>query len=332
MVSKNIYFTIRSVSTIGNYDYMFSYSFYMDGSINVEVRASGYIQGAFYANNEDYGFHIHDALSGSMHDHVLNIKADFDIAGTANTVRTISNVATQETYPWSFNKTRNTMKLSRADITNEDHSRFNWAANGLTQVVVANKNCTNKFGEARGYRIAPLSGTAHLAVENSSSIANAANWANHDIQITRQHDTEPRSTHAYNSQDVADPVIDFNAFLNSESLDQEDLVMWFNLGMHHVPHTGDLPNTVFTAAHSGIQFTPHNYLLGDPSKETVNMVRLAYEGGSANVETYGQGEGDTCALEYSPVEGHLEGYIGDVVIRKFPFNPNELFFQTNGIS
>lgn len=28
-VTKNTYFTIRSVSTVGNYDYMFSYSFYM---------------------------------------------------------------------------------------------------------------------------------------------------------------------------------------------------------------------------------------------------------------------------------------------------------------
>jgi len=27
--TKNTYFTIRSISTVGNYDYMFSYSFYM---------------------------------------------------------------------------------------------------------------------------------------------------------------------------------------------------------------------------------------------------------------------------------------------------------------
>jgi primary-amine oxidase len=304
----------------------------MDGSINVEVRASGYIQAAFFANNEDYGFHIHDALSGSMHDHVLNIKADFDIAGTANTVRKISNVATKEVYPWSFNKTRSTMKLARSDITNEDHSRFNWADNGLTQVVVINKDALSKFGEPRGYRIAPLSGTAHLTVEDSSNLINAANWANHDIQVTRQHDTEPRAAHAYNSQDVAHPVINFDDFFNSESLEQEDLVMWFNLGMHHVPHTGDLPNTVFTAAHSGIQFTPHNYLLGDPSKESVNMVRLSYGGGSATVNKFGQGTGNVCPLAYEPLVPDLEGYIGDVVIRKYPFNPNEPFYETDSIS
>ncbi|RMX72312.1 hypothetical protein D0869_14743, partial [Hortaea werneckii] len=66
--TKNVYFSVRSVSTVGNYDYMFTYSFHMDGSIHVEVRASGYIQSAYYAHNADYGYHIHDYLSGSMHD------------------------------------------------------------------------------------------------------------------------------------------------------------------------------------------------------------------------------------------------------------------------
>jgi primary-amine oxidase len=51
--TKNIYFTVRSVSTIGNYDYMFTYTFYMDGSMGVEVRASGYIQSAFYVRVQD---------------------------------------------------------------------------------------------------------------------------------------------------------------------------------------------------------------------------------------------------------------------------------------
>lgn len=64
-VSKNIYFAVRSVSTVGNYDYAFTTEFALDGSIKVSVRASGYIQSAFYAHNGDYGYHIHDALSGS---------------------------------------------------------------------------------------------------------------------------------------------------------------------------------------------------------------------------------------------------------------------------
>ena len=84
--SKNIEFTVRSIATVGNYDYMFDYTFHTDGSMEVTVRASGYIQGAFWSGDGDYGFHIHDNLSGDMHEHVLNYKLDMDIRGTKNSL------------------------------------------------------------------------------------------------------------------------------------------------------------------------------------------------------------------------------------------------------
>lgn len=49
-----------------------------------------------------------------------------------------------------------------------------------------------------------------------------------------------------NSVDPAHPIVDFGKFLDGESLDQEDVVVWFNLGMLHVPDQTDLPNTVQT--------------------------------------------------------------------------------------
>lgn len=87
-VTKNIVFIVRSVATVGNYDYVFDYEFYLDGSIHVTVRASGYIQSSFWTtgNPTNDGFHIHDHLLGSMHDHVLNYKLDLDVAGTANSL------------------------------------------------------------------------------------------------------------------------------------------------------------------------------------------------------------------------------------------------------
>jgi primary-amine oxidase len=84
--TKNIAFIVRAVSTVGNYDYLFEYAFHYDGSITATVRASGYIQGAFWSGDGDYGFHIYDNLSGSMHDHVINFKLDLDIKGRKNSL------------------------------------------------------------------------------------------------------------------------------------------------------------------------------------------------------------------------------------------------------
>lgn len=46
--------------------------------------------------------------------------------------------------------------------------------------------------------------------------------------------------------------------------------------MHHIPHTGDLPNTMFTAAHSAVRFEPFNYLDNDPSVASFQQVRVNY--------------------------------------------------------
>lgn len=301
-----------------SYDYMFSYEFYLDGSIRVEVRASGYIQAAYYAHNGDYGYHIHDVLSGSMHDHVLNFKADFDILGTENTMQLTTVVPVSQTYPWSQTP-RNTMMLQRQFIESEDDSRLLYDGNSATQYRVVNTDKPNKYGEYRGYRILPSDGTIHLTVQNSSNLVNAAKWAEYDLMVTKHHDTEPRSAHPYNEEDVYDPPIDFDKFFNSENLTQTDLVVWFNLGMHHVPHTGDLPNTVFTTAHSGVQFMPLNYLLGDASRETVNQVRINYHNGSvAELATFGQHQ-PVCELDFAAVDPDLWSYHGDVVVRKFPY-------------
>lgn len=97
-VTKNIVFVVRSVSTVGNYDYLFDYEFYLDGSIHITVRASGYIQSSFWASNmgAQDGFHIHDNLAGSLHDHILNYKVDLDVAGTANSLVKSTLVPTSE--------------------------------------------------------------------------------------------------------------------------------------------------------------------------------------------------------------------------------------------
>lgn len=60
--TKNTVFTLRSVSTVGNYDYTFTTRFYLDGSIEQEVRASGYIQSAYFAQNSEYGMRVSTSI------------------------------------------------------------------------------------------------------------------------------------------------------------------------------------------------------------------------------------------------------------------------------
>ncbi|WVR09407.1 hypothetical protein IAU60_006474 [Kwoniella sp. DSM 27419] len=332
-VTKNIALTVRSISTIGNYDYLFDYVFYLDGSIETIVRASGYIQTAFYAKNEEFGYRINQGLSGSMHDHVLTFKADFDILGTRNTLVKHTVEPIEKKFKWS-DKPRKTMHLVKSEITNEDQGKMNWADNGKEQVIVVNKEARNPYGEPRGYRIMPSRGGAgmRLTMTNSSNLLNSAGFASHQYYVTRQKDSERRASSAWNDYDPGHPLVDFSKFFNSENLVQEDIVLWFNLGMHHVPHTGDLPNTVFTTAQSGMMITPHNYLTDDPSRQSTQQIRIDYPSDQVTrVHTFGA-QKPAGVINLTGSDWDPYSYPGDVAVRKFPYDPQDPFTECRSAS
>jgi primary-amine oxidase len=132
-ISRNTYLVVRSVSTVGNYDYTIEYIFYLDGTVEVKYRASGYIITAFRSQKDgkenEYGYRIHDAVSSSMHDHVLNFKADLDVDGTSNTLTLIAIEPISVELPWDEQQTspQNTMHLVKRPVDKE--SGFDWPRN-----------------------------------------------------------------------------------------------------------------------------------------------------------------------------------------------------------
>jgi len=299
--SRNTFLTIRSVSTVGNYDYTIDYILYLDGTIEVKVRASGYIFGAFYANNlhkneDEYGHRIHDALSSSIHDHVISFKVDLDVAGTANDMVRLAVEPTTISYPWDqpHAKQRNTMHLKEYAVTEE--AGLEWPRNSGELFIVYSRDKRNAWGERRGYRIVSGTGvgnTPHLTILNSTALGSSARWAEKDLWVLRRKDSEPRGADPLNYIDPANPLIDFAGLANGESLlvhdnddDKDgggddydgDLVLYVNVGSHHVPHSGDIPNTLMHTSASSVMFIPHNFADRDPSRESVQGVRLQLKG------------------------------------------------------
>jgi len=230
-ISRNTYLVVRSVSTMGNYDFTIEYLFYLDATIEVKVRASGFIWAAFYdstsdsAKRNEYGYRVHHALATSMHDHVLNFKVDLDVAGTSNTFVRVGIEPVMKEYPWDevITKPRNTMHLVERVV--EKETGINWPANAGEMYTVMNENSTNDWGEKRGYRIIPGTGMgtpSHLSVINSTALEKAE-WAYKDLWLAKQKDTEPRSTEPLNVFDPANPLVDFAKIMDDEEVVDEDL-------------------------------------------------------------------------------------------------------------
>lgn len=292
--SRNTFLTVRSVSTVGNYDYTIDYVFYMDGALEVKVRASGFIFAAFYtANNtkseDEYGHRIQNALASSMHDHVINFKADMDVAGPANDMVRMALEPITKTYTWDQPEQpkRNTMHLVEYGVFEE--AGIDWPKNSGEFYIVYSSDQKNAWGERKGYRITSGTGmgsTPHLTILNSTTLGDSARWAEHDLWVLQRKDTEPRSADPLNYFAPHDPLIDFTKMANHESLEHGapdtsydgDLVIYFNVGAHHVPHSGDIPNTLMHTSATSVMFVPHNFNDRDPSRESVQGVRLQLKG------------------------------------------------------
>ncbi|GMF70492.1 unnamed protein product [Aspergillus oryzae] len=225
-VSRNNYLVLRMTAVVGNYDYTVEYIFYLDGTIEVKVRASGYIQGAYYipGESEKYGYRVHDRFATSMHDHVINFKADMDVVGPNNTLMKVTVEPRAQLFPWSEGVTLPTMGLSRTPI--EVECGLNWTANSQSMYIVLDTESKNSWGEMRGYRIMPGSGMgtpAHLTFNGSRSLGKAASWALNDLWVTRQKDDEERSASPRNAFNTDSPMVDFSQYLDQENIEQQDL-------------------------------------------------------------------------------------------------------------
>jgi len=66
-------------------------------------------------------------------------------------------------------------------------------------------------------------------------------------------------------------------------------VVYFNLGTHHVPHSGDVPNTLMHTSASSVMFIPHNFHDRDPSRESATGAKLDMKGNGerSTVEYFG---------------------------------------------
>ncbi|KAI2639154.1 copper amine oxidase [Hypomontagnella submonticulosa] len=258
-VVKASLLTLRSIATVGNYDYLFDYGFNVDGSLEITVRASGYLQSSFFFRDQGaWGPRIQEATQGSLHDHVLTWKADFDVLGTENNLQVTELKTVNTTQPW-WPELGEFEQIALETHNVETESQHNWADNGQIMYAVNHASKTNKWGAPRGYRIVPGRSNIRLSTLNSPFSRRNTALSKAHLTVTRQHDTEPWGNSVQNLNMPWKPQQDFDKFLDGESVEGTDLVVWMNLGMHHFTRSEDIPVTLYSEAVSSIMFAPQNF-------------------------------------------------------------------------
>src|SRR5947208_9512300 len=79
---------VSSIATVGNYEYGFYWYFYLDGSIQLEVKLTGIVSPMAIAPGEQPEFAnvIAPGLAAPHHQHLFCARLDLDVDGRANTV------------------------------------------------------------------------------------------------------------------------------------------------------------------------------------------------------------------------------------------------------
>ncbi|KAI0077065.1 amine oxidase catalytic domain-containing protein [Panus rudis PR-1116 ss-1] len=271
--------TVRSISTVGKPTHIFDYIFHIDGTIEVRVSASGYLQGGYWEESQEpYGTAIRDTSMGSLHDHVINFKVDLDIAGLENSLLYTHTSQEELTQPWfdeDWGQTVIQQRINRDYIETEDEALLKFPTNFQGGYSFVNKEKHNSWKTPRGYAIHAGYSPIHNTVVGSKRLLNNANWARYNLAVSKRKETEPTSSSMWNLNLPGEPMVDFHKFFDGENITQEDLVAWINVGTHHLPQAEDSPNTRTNIATSSFFLTPLNYFDADVSMESTNAILLS---------------------------------------------------------
>ncbi|ESK96748.1 copper amine oxidase [Moniliophthora roreri MCA 2997] len=301
---KGYVLVVRSISTVSNYDYLFDYMFHIDGTIEVQVSATGYLQGGYWVpKNDPYGTRIHDTSMGMLHDHVINFKVDLDVAGEENSLLETKTIQEEVEQPWYSDDWGSTVvqqRIIRRLVDKEDDALLKYPHNFQGHYSIVNQDKRNVWGNMRGYSLHPGYSPIHNTVVGSKRLLENANWARYNLAVSKRKETEPSSSSTWNMNLPGDPVVNFHKFFDGDSLNQTDLVMWVNVGMHHLPSAEDSPNTKTNVATSSFVLTPLNYFDYDVSMDSVNAIVLSsptQPGDPYGFDDYGVKQDFTCIPE-----------------------------------
>src|SRR5216683_7292506 len=74
-------------TTVGNYDYGFYWYFYLDGTIELEVKMTGVLfTSAYPPEGHPYATEVAPGLAGAVHQHLFSARLDMTVDGLANAV------------------------------------------------------------------------------------------------------------------------------------------------------------------------------------------------------------------------------------------------------
>ncbi|WP_101952063.1 primary-amine oxidase [Mycobacterium sp. 3519A] len=244
--------------TIGNYDYGFYWYLYLDGTIQLEAKATGIVFTSAYRGPDGYATEMAPGLGAPFHQHLFSARLDMAVDGNVNVVEEVDAVPVPigPDNPWG-----NAFRAQKTRLTRESEAKR--VADNLKARVwhITNPTKQNRLGQDVGYALYP-EGQPVLLADPSSSIAQRAAFATKHLWVTQYDPAERYSAGQFVNQHPGGAGLP--AFTAADrSIDGEDIVVWHTFGLTHFPRPEDWP--VMPVDYAGFKLKPQGFFDRNPA-------------------------------------------------------------------
>ncbi|GAA3735599.1 primary-amine oxidase [Plantactinospora mayteni] len=249
---------ISYFATVGNYDYGFYWYLYLDGTIQLEVKATGVLFTSAYQEGSGYATEVAPGLGAPYHQHLFSARLDMTVDGVRNAVDEVDvralPVGPENPYGNAF--TRVVTRLS----TESDGARDADASVGRTWRI-SHPERLGRLGRPVGYQLRPEGQTVLLAAP-TSSVARRAAFATRSLWVTR-YDPAQRypAGDLVNQHPGGAGLPEYVAA--DRPIDGEDIVLWHTFGTTHFPRPEEWP--VMPVDRCGFTLRPDGFFDRNPT-------------------------------------------------------------------
>ena len=251
---------VSFIATVGNYEYGFYWYFYLDGTVQLEVKLTGVMQTQALPPGERSPFAapIAPGLHAPVHQHLFCARLDVDVDGTDNEVYEVE----AEVVPLGDDNPMSNAFLARATLLETEQ-----AAQRLIEPSrsrhwrVVNPASRNRLGEPVGYKLVPGPAPTLLAAP-SSSVGKRATFATRNLWVTPYQRDERRAAGDYpNQHPGGDGLPRWTAA--DRPIAGTDVVLWHTFGVTHLPRPEDWP--VMPVEYCGFHLAPVGFFERNPA-------------------------------------------------------------------
>ncbi|OZM77729.1 primary-amine oxidase [Pseudonocardia sp. MH-G8] len=241
---------------IGNYDYGFYWYLYLDGTIQLEVKATGIV---FTSGSPgEYAAEVAPGLGAPFHQHLFSARLDMTVDGVRNAV---DEVQAERVPMGEGNPYGNAFRKRRTRLARESQAQRQADGSVVRTWHIVNPEKQNALGQDVGYALVP-EGKATLLADEASSIHARATFATNHLWVTRYDAAQRYPAGDFVNQNPGGAGLP--AWVQADrEIDGEDIVVWHTFGTTHFPRPEDWP--VMPVDYTGFTLKPVGFFDRNPA-------------------------------------------------------------------